>query len=282
MAQKSRDLDRQLAEILTPLGFKKVPKTRYFIRLCGDGVLQGVRWYHEPRYIGQALEIWINSVYTDPDDLFRNYLSWHDLGMMLCSIECTSNFYGENEFIPTRKYRDCTEEEQLVYLEEQVLPRFERWQTPEDVFHARQGAQMATAEGYPLHEPWYHFGRELNLALYLNLPDEVEKYLNKPIAFEQHREDVERERGNPKNEATFRREKESFIQRKAFFDGLRSPNDAKRYFCLCKEQNLNDYERILKGDRGELRFFMSNGPAIPFYRLVLDGEKVPVFWKSDT
>ena len=188
MAQKSRDLNRQLSEIITPLGFKRIPKTRYFIRLCGDGVLQGVHWYHEPRYTAQTLEIWINSIFADPDDLFRHYLSWYDFEMMLCSISSATNEYKENEFIPTMRRifgLELSEEEQLEYFKQQVLPRFERWKTQEDVFHARQGGEMATAEGYPLHSPRYSMGRDLNLAMYLDFPDEVEKYLDEPIAFEQ-------------------------------------------------------------------------------------------------
>ena len=93
MAQKSRELDSQLKELLTPIGFKKVPKTRYFIRMCGDGAFQGVFWNHEPRYTAQNLMIWINSIFSDPDHLFRKYLSWRNAAIMLSPINCSEYIY---------------------------------------------------------------------------------------------------------------------------------------------------------------------------------------------
>ena len=280
MAQKSRELDRQLAEIIVPLGFKKIPKTRYFIRLCGDGVLQGVHWYHEPRYTAQALEVWINSIYADPDGLFRSYLSWYDSEMMFFSVSCAAEIYTENEYIPIRRFCNFTEEEQLAYFQQQVLPRFERWQTPKEVFCARQGSEMASGEGLPLFLPRYHLGRDLNLAMYLNLPEEVEKYLDGPIAFLLEREDLVR-RGLPERDRGQRKEKEEFVQKRNEFKAgaLWTMNEkVQNYLQQCKKQNLYDFERILRGERGTIRYNMAGDIARPFFLMVRDRETVPVHW----
>ena len=285
MAQKDKEMDRQLAEIIVPMGFKKISKTRYFIRLCGDGVLQGVRWYHDPRYAAQALEVWINSIYADPDGLFRPYLSWCGCEMMHCSVNCATDRYTENEYVPMRRFCDFTEEEQLAYFQQHVLPRFDRWQTPKEVFYARQGADIAAGGGYSWTLPWYDDGRDLNLAMYLNLPEEVEKYLDGPIVSIQELEDYER-KGLLKYDEKRRKEKEEFMQKRNEFKAGASwtmNEKVQNYLQQCKKQNLNDFERILRGEQGTKPYIWrkDRDTIRPFFLLVRDRETVPIHWGED-
>ena len=56
----------------------------------------------------------------------------------------------------------------------------------------------------------------------------------------------------------------------------------QRYLQLCKDQNMYDYERILKGERGTRRVLMSEYDAErPFFQFVIDGENVPIHWGKD-
>ena len=248
MAQKSRELDKKLAEILVPLGFQKIPKTRQFIRLCGDGVFQGVYWYHEPRYHCQELEFWIESAWREPNMLFRPYLTSREYAIMIMSMGCARFEYGDAEYIPVRIYTDSDEEAQLKQLSERILPRFERWKTPRDVFLAHRGGDMAAPEGHQPLPIRYLFGRDYTLCLLLNMQDEAKKYLDAEMAHAENNIEVRRATGEAPRPCDVRELEEWQWKR----DHLNTPEAVQEYLQQCREQNLEDYEDLMAGKRGEV------------------------------
>lgn len=248
--QKSRELDKKLAELVTPLGFKRIPKTRHFIRLCGDGVFQGAFWYWEPRYQAQDLNCWIESVWREPEWLFGPYLSNRNHAVMLVPTGCSMYEYAGDEYIPVRIHTDPSEEDQLSAFREKIIPRFERWLRPEDVYLAHRGSEMATIAGHPLHKPRYWYGRDYTLALLLNEPEEAEKYLEIPLNKQLERIQWFLDRGEEPGEREYQLLKE-YQDKK---ENLTSPEAIHAYLQQCKEKNLKNYADLMAGVRGEARF----------------------------
>ena len=250
MAQKSRDLDKRLAQILVPLGFKRIPKTRNFIRLCGDGVFQGFYWYHEPRYHFQELNCWIESVWREPDKLFRPYLMYKGPAVMISPIGCAEYEYREDEYIPVRVHANPSEEVQIKMFLERILPRFERWKRPEDVYLAHRGEEMATIAGHPLHQPRYWYGRDYTLALLLDKQGEANKYLE--AQFESQEDRIRWFLDSGKTPGKYDVRQLEALQWKK--DTLTARVAIQEYLLKCREQNLKDFDDLMAGKRGEKEY----------------------------
>ena len=182
--------------------------------------------------------------------LFHPYLASRENAIMIMPLGCAEYEYGDEEYIPVRIYTDPNEETQVKQLSERILPRFERWKTPKDVFLAHRGMDMAAPEGYSPFPINYRFGREYILCLLLNMPDEAKKYLEARIASIENDIEVSRiGRGAPRPNDV--RQLEEWQWKR---DYLTTPEAIREYLQQCKEQNLKDFEDLMEGKRGEAVF----------------------------
>jgi len=251
MSQKSRELDKKLAAIVEPFGFKKAPNTRVFLRKCNT-VFQGVNWYYQPNLSMQHLEWRIESAYQDPMYMFHKSLE-DKYPFYYGFIDCVDNEYREEEYIPWRMhnfYGSNREEEevQLVNFQKEVLPRLERWTNEEDVYLAKQGyyRRRFHEQDSCCDNNVFLQDNSFNLALYLGKYEDAEKYIDVELGRTKQRmvwgiyENGEIINPNQKEYYGLLLRKKSL---------LNNAKEREEYLMQCKEQNLEEFKKLLSGIR---------------------------------
>ena len=279
MVSKSRELDKRLAEILTPLGFRRAKGTRSFLRLWGEDTIQSIVWYHEPRYKGQELCCGVDTLYKHPASLFQV----HFLGrypVMVGNISCSENQYV-SEYGTVRRFDYLLEEVQLDILQKDVLPRLDRWKTASDVLQARIGSFFG--------ERIYGLLCEMNLALLLRQYDEALKYVEheandcrfrlkdkekKLLILQEKLAHCHAEKRVAKAEAELKSSLGYYLRVEADLERMNilekwikeEPEQIPAYLQRCKEQNLRDFEAVMNNTPGEnLEYWFPDKTKHPDY-----------------
>ncbi len=262
MSNTRKVLEKKLEEIILPLGFKRIAKTEYYFREHGDGVYQGVTW-QKVRY-GLELGYWIESVYNDPDCLFRHFLI-NDLYYMMLNLRLINSSwpYSDDEFIPEINILSLSYDEQLNYLQQQILPRFERWNTQENVLKAQINVLP------PEENIRYNYGFHRNLAFFLGYKDEAQKCIDGPLDFarKKYNDALNKDKKpiEPIDIIILNNKKKELEYRIAVKNTLADAEKFKKYIQICKEQNLKDLQDVINGKRGN-----SSEIDFPPYFLTVD------------
>ena len=169
MPKGSRLLDKELYDVLKPLGFKKIPKTRHYIRLIGEGIFQMTGWDAHPRS-HQMILFSISSVYK---------YNAFELPLM-CNRGFIMPPYGVDDYCNTflgtnMLFGTKDENEEFDLFLKYVIPYMSDCDTLRKVYdHSRIMIFQKNK---------YNFAQELNLSLYLREFDEAELYIEKGLEY---------------------------------------------------------------------------------------------------
>ncbi len=205
MSAQSRELDKKLAEILTPHGFKRAKGTRCFLRLWGEDLIQGIGWIYDPRHFALSLICPIKSLHDHPRTLLQNNFQTRPRIGLYGGVDCSEyKFISEYDVVRPETTQPSDEEslaiatdlwngnrnrhldflhsadEQLAMMQKEILPRFERWKTPLDVIKAHMGEfyEVIAMVG----KDWaYKFSGEINIMLLTKQYDEALRYIEHRI-----------------------------------------------------------------------------------------------------
>ena len=244
MASKSNELVERLGSIVEPLGFKRIPKTKAFIRLHGDCIFQCVYWYWQPRCEYQCLEWWVESVYTLPKYVFRNYLKYKKMYAFSSTASVSDYIYTEQEYIPILKWRAIQNElDQLSVFREQILPRFDRWTKQVDIFKVNEGLKIAHNKECTRHISEYLSANMFNLCLHIGRMKTATKCYEATLALTKSYIMTSLHFRGYMNEGFIATLQELEESREL----LNNPERIPRYLSRCREENLQDYKQLLSG-----------------------------------
>ena len=260
---KSYGLDKRLKELLAPMGFIKIPSDRALIRLCGEGIFQGVAWDWCPSVTHQYLIIWASSIWQRPDHLFEPHLL-HRFAALSGGEDSSEYCWDGNSFSYHKRQTPIeTEDDEINHFVRYILPFADQCITQKILYDTLIKAQT-TRSG----RIWYTSLRHFNYALYFSEYDEAKKYLHgtidqKNIAVRQESKyistlEAKKRLGNIQKQ-TYERFKQNVIDSKKEIKKLHelegmisSPETVKQYLEECKRKNLEDFSKLMKGKTDDI------------------------------
>jgi len=262
MAMKNREANKILRELLAPLGFKQIRRTRVFVRKAGEDIFQAVYWWSPFKDV-QKLYWWIESAYSDPKWLFHGWLNEKNGGLntywlrLPSSAEVSKIIYEKEEYQPKWIDQVLSEQEQLKIFRESILPRLQRWTSQKDVYLSHIGIANMSYEGESEDDFRYWCDKDLNLAILLEKEEDVNKYLDIP---EENYEDIIKFHAvlysacfpERKESADFskRRDQEILRELKHRRDIVKDEELVNDYLEYCRSTNLRDFNDLLMGKCG--------------------------------
>ena len=236
---KASQLGNMLAEVMLPLGFMKVPGHHYYVRLCGDGILQGAAWSAN-RFPPWSLSVWFETIFQRPEFMFKSYLQKVTDWFMGINQSSDYNWDGKNATLnPNRMYEH--EEDIFDHFVKNYIHLFKTCVDHRSVYEIKKSIGLN-----------YYFLFDFNFALLLDDKEEQKKIIDGIInSCIQQQEVYSTYDVEEKHNAIFvnliERAESRINEALSFSEYMNSREKSLKYLESCKRQNLEDFNAVMHG-----------------------------------
>ena len=262
---KSYKLDKRLKELLAPMGFMKIPAQRSLIRLCGDGIFQGVMWDWCPNASHQYLLIFASSIWQRSEILFRPHLLNPQGASALQHPIDSSRFYWDGKvFLYNTEFQTInSEDDEINHFVKNYLPLVNGCVTQRMLYDIIIKSQIALY-GKPLYNRLNNFNHSLffgDLEFARNIIDGcikdsqlmVGQLVMHIASYELQKKMTQRDKYNfERFQRGITEEKERMKSLIKLYELIDRPETIKPYLDKCKKQNLEDFSELMKGKANDI------------------------------